>query len=903
MATIRQIVPSQSISDFRPVRQEGGGGFRALADAMDVAYEYMLPKAIAEAEGKGDAVGRELSRQQIGDPSAAVVQSTMGGAPTQMAPADPNAALGADAMAALGKGGQWLKYNNQNAVRNDPLDARLVDAMSFVGDMGITMEVISGGQEGKGTPGARRVGSTRHDHGNAADVDFYKGGRKLDWNNPNDLPVLQDIVRTAKTRGVTGIGAGDDYMGPGRFHVGFGNPGVWGAEGKGANAPAWLREAYDGVPQGSYAGQPTSVSSSSMGGGPAYEPPTVLRDADGKLSSRLFGPTSNPIMAAHDAAAGVAYQSGVFLKAGQDFMAMSEQFALNPEGFQQAADEYVKAMVEQAPEPFRMDVRGKLETEANRRFLGLVDEKHSNIRQRAVNSSTALSEMWADDFASAIATGNPEEIETARTELASVLAARERLPGSTWTPEQSFNYMRKAEEAGQRRIQEAQKEQMTDWKSQLDLVSKAAGKMLTASDESILDNPLVQQMLPEQWRKAASSVIMRETMGELRGMTPAQVATSVAEFASQPIVDEFQVDMVASLQGFEKEHRKAFREDPISAAMTYFPEDRKPRPLPAFDPSNPDAYLTALQERAAFSAGLQENGYTDQKVMLSKQEVTEAKTVLGKAAPAAVRAGMAAAVVSVLGGEASAFFKSAGQDDPILTHGGTLMAHGLDDAATEAFVGAELLAKKEAQKPTSAKSIAEVSPDIATALADFPGVSKAAFETAVAIAAARNPMTTDTKSEEAKAAMEDAIQAALGQSRDVYGRTTGGVQDIGPEGWFSSSTRKVLLPPDVAGEFANAALEAAFRPAATGIFGGYALGTTPVAPDAWLAAGATSAPMLGGEPVRSNLWSDGNVRIKPLGNSGRYRMTYEVNGIEDDVVTADGLPYTFDLRLLIEATQ
>jgi len=98
--------------------------------------------------------------------------------------------------------------------------------MSFVSDLGVTMDVISGGQEDNGPNG---TGSTRHNHGNAADVDFYKDGRKLDWNNPADLPLLTQIVQTAKSRGVTGIGAGDDYMGAGRFHVGFGDPGVWGA--------------------------------------------------------------------------------------------------------------------------------------------------------------------------------------------------------------------------------------------------------------------------------------------------------------------------------------------------------------------------------------------------------------------------------------------------------------------------------------------------------------------------------------------------------------------------------------------------------------------------------------------------------------------------------------------------
>ena len=146
-------------------------------------------------------------------------------------------------------GNDWLKYSNQGATRNDPLDPKLIGAMSFLGDMGITMDVISGGQEAAGEGGAR-TGSVRHDHGGAGDVDFYKDGRKLDWNNPADMPILVQIIQTAKANGVTGIGAGDDYMGAGRFHVGFGNPGVWGAGGKGANAPDWLRSAYGGVDAG-----------------------------------------------------------------------------------------------------------------------------------------------------------------------------------------------------------------------------------------------------------------------------------------------------------------------------------------------------------------------------------------------------------------------------------------------------------------------------------------------------------------------------------------------------------------------------------------------------------------------------------------------------------------------------
>jgi len=141
----------------------------------------------------------------------------------------------------------WLRYANSGATRNHPVSHRLSSALSFLPEMGVTMEVFSGGQPKAG--GGPRVGSTRHDHGEAADVFFYKNGRRLDWADPRDRPIFQDIVRRAKANGVTGFGAGEGYMQPGSMHIGFGDPAVWGAGGKGANAPRWLREAYDGSVQ------------------------------------------------------------------------------------------------------------------------------------------------------------------------------------------------------------------------------------------------------------------------------------------------------------------------------------------------------------------------------------------------------------------------------------------------------------------------------------------------------------------------------------------------------------------------------------------------------------------------------------------------------------------------------
>jgi hypothetical protein len=161
----------------------------------------------------------------------------------------------------------WLRYANQGATRRLPVNDKLLNALSFLPELGVTMEVFSGGQPGKGS-GLARVGSTRHDHGDAADVFFYKDGRRLDWSKPSDIPVFQEIVRRSRAAGVSGFGAGPGYMQPGSMHLGFGKPAVWGAGGKGANAPQWLREAYgsakaapSGSPAGKLAAQPAVATS------------------------------------------------------------------------------------------------------------------------------------------------------------------------------------------------------------------------------------------------------------------------------------------------------------------------------------------------------------------------------------------------------------------------------------------------------------------------------------------------------------------------------------------------------------------------------------------------------------------------------------------------------------------
>ena len=133
-------------------------------------------------------------------------------------------------------------------IRDMPVSAALRRVLLMAAqEAGVdVVRITSGGQ-----PGSRglRTGSNRHDGGNAADLELVARGRTLDFTRASDVDTICRFVASAAACGATGIGAGVNYMGPTRLHVGFGNGPhdttkvVWGESGAPANAPPWLREA------------------------------------------------------------------------------------------------------------------------------------------------------------------------------------------------------------------------------------------------------------------------------------------------------------------------------------------------------------------------------------------------------------------------------------------------------------------------------------------------------------------------------------------------------------------------------------------------------------------------------------------------------------------------------------
>jgi hypothetical protein len=153
-----------------------------------------------------------------------------------------------DASKYSGSGGTVSELQQKEAsIRRQAIQKELKQQLEYAGlKTGVNVEVTSGGQPEHGRQGVDRTGGHRHDHGGAADLQLRDAKTKelLDFRKPEDRQRMQQFLVESMKAGATGIGAGLDYMGAHRLHVGGGAPGYWGAGGKEQNAPDWVANAF-----------------------------------------------------------------------------------------------------------------------------------------------------------------------------------------------------------------------------------------------------------------------------------------------------------------------------------------------------------------------------------------------------------------------------------------------------------------------------------------------------------------------------------------------------------------------------------------------------------------------------------------------------------------------------------
>jgi hypothetical protein len=165
---------------------------------------------------------------------------------------------------------------------------------------GLNWNSTSGGQPTKEEGGAR-VGSTRHDNGDASDGQFIDSstGRTL---NPStsleDRTRIQNALTSLTNSGIKGVGWGTNYMGDSTFHLdikGDNNGGtlVWGANGASKNAASWVKSSVNSAsssPQLALNNQSNPVISDPLASAiPAQGNPSPAGAAKGVISSPTEG--------------------------------------------------------------------------------------------------------------------------------------------------------------------------------------------------------------------------------------------------------------------------------------------------------------------------------------------------------------------------------------------------------------------------------------------------------------------------------------------------------------------------------------------------------------------------------------------------------------------------------------
>lgn len=847
MAEIRKITPRAALSDFRQVTPQAGGVFRALAATAQTAYDYLEPRAKEEMKQAGSADGHEMSGG-INYGNNGVSKSSSGGGTFREALKQSESGGRSDVVNSEGFGGlyQWGQ-------------PRLDDYNRATGQS-ITMEQFLG---------------------NAA---IQEGAQ--DWHEKDIMSSLGKYVGTTVNGQVM-----DEAALIAMAHLG----GTGGARKYVESGGAYNPADSNGTSLSDYAakfgGKGTVTKSSSDA-----PQPTTVRTKDGKLESRLFSPSAGPILQAYNAAAGVAYVSDKMMQASIDMMNLSNEFELDPEGFMAAAQGYMDGVAEDAPDLFREEVRSQVEREAQRRFLGMMEEKQSDISQRAANSSQALIERWSDDYVDALASGNMSEAAAAEDQLRGLLSARESLPGLSWTPEQSENVVIKSRERAEVAKREAQKKVNDEYTDKLKLVIKAKEEGLDTAFDSIIDDPAAEAANPEVYREAVAKSFFKDALPSFTASSPAERAAAITDLEANPISEEYQIDILKAARDADAKVRTDFAEDPIAAATKYLPAPPPPLTLDFADPAKAAASLTA---RADYARALVEAGHTDRAVFVSKEEAKAAGELFGKDVPPPLKAAAAGAIVAAMGSDAEGFFKQISTTDPVIKHAGMMMARGGDPVvATEAMTGQSLLDQGVADAPPPSAVSGGFTPEIQTALAAAPGALsnlEGVRETAIAIYAARLPAGADERTQ--KEVMAGAWNAALGQT-ETLGKKTGGVQTV--------AGQPVLLPPKVAGEDLDKAMSMAAG-AGDAPWLGFGVGTF-MAPasrdDMWVEASGGSMPTLGGKPLPSSVFEDGEVSLTPVGGN-RYMLSILRNGVTIDVA-ADGdpnKPFIFDVDALITASR
>lgn len=897
MARIVNITRSNPLSRFSTVQPQAGNLFGALADMADAAYERIAPHAAEIMAERGAEYGRSLVQGKMVTGSPVVVPNgepvrtdavktapldlgtlpngepvrgrKPGGIPVMD---DPNDRL---PVVKIGSGDPIVDGINETAqaLGIDPVD--LATAISY---------------ETAGTFDPTKRGPTTQWGQHRGLIQFGEPQARehgVDWNDPigSQLGANGAVASYLRKAGVKpGMGLLDVYSA-----INAGAPGLYNrSDANNGGAPGTVADKVNNQMAGH-----RRKAEALMGGKGGVslvtatrdEPPTLIRTSAGTLEPRLYSPYSGPILQAYNAAAGVAYSSEMLNKAQDDMMAISQHYLLNPSGFGEAAKAYIDTQVSNAPAPFRSGLRSALETEARRRRDGIMDDRQRDIRNRANNSSSALVKRYSTQYAEALAAGSEDDALALRDQLDGVLRARESLPGVYWTPEQSENVFFEAEREAQSIRSRRDTEVRQEYKDQLDLILKAAKDGRHAADESVLNDPAVEALLPEEVAEARSFVTLRDNLPSFLQMSPDEQDAALERMRDDPVAAEFQVDVLNAAEEAAKANRAAWEDDAMGRAEAVLNE--KPPALPDFTAEDPVAFVEALAARRDYANDLKERGFFEGTAFFSDAELAILKPLFSKLTEPEVRLALASAFVQGFGSDAIAALNEV-DGDSITMYAGKLLARGGDkDVALEAMNGQTLLDGGAVRVEPGVVSAA-LPKTHRNALAEL---RRGEFITGEVLAFSRAILAsrmngTDTVDDEAAT---DAVNAALGQGKNRRGQTTGGIQQI--------MGKHTVLPPGMAGEDVEKSLALSLGVGldSRSTRRNRRLGIT-LDREAWEAAG-DGVPMSGKQPLKADQISQ--LRLIPY-KENLYRLERHIGNTVGDVMNSNDEIYFFDLSQLIE---
>ncbi|MFV1626859.1 hypothetical protein VWY34_14155 [Phaeobacter sp. JH20_02] len=793
MAQIKKIVRSNPISQFRQVAPDGGATFRVLADGLNDLYDRTAPVAVEQMEREGKELGRQRARQDFGNGSVSG-----------------------------GGGDDRLQGGNYR------------DAIASI--------------ESRGSGDYQAIGPTHPKLGRAlgryqimeANIGPWSKaalGREVSADEFLSKGEIQDQIFDHRFGGYVA-----KYGERGAAQAWFAGPGGVGKEERkdvlgttvGGYGDRFVAALRGGKGDEALAGGETGVS---------------IRARDGSVQLRRFSPYAGPILQAHDAAARVAYQAETINQASIALNDIGNQYEYDPEGYTEAAQAYIDEVVKGAAPEVAGDLRDVLSDAARKTSLGIMDAKHTETRARANNSSRALMERWSGEYAEAIASGDPSEIDAAQRRLDNVLQAREALPGVAWTPEQSANVFLKAEDTAQALIKRRRDARNSEVKDTLNLITDAAKAGRQAEGEEILSDPAAVAAHPELAREAKAFVALRDNTPGFLQMTPDQQAQEIARIMEGPVGEKWEIDVADAAAKMAKENRKAWADDPVKRASEVL--ETPPPPLPDLTPEDPGKFVDALSARREYMNRLRAAGYTDTNSFLSEEEANQLGVLMGKGTDPAIVAAMSGAIVAGFGQDAVRVFDEIGGDRVTMFAGKMQALGGRPEVAQAILQGQQMIAENMVQLPPKSDSITAFDGQVATAFQGISGGIEAQAELMEAAKAlyASQAQGIDPTSDAASDLMKQSIQTVLGQSKNKRGEVTGGVQAV--------MGHQTLLPVGVAGKKVDSALRLALGGSPTdGSFGG--------------GMALLGAALFGGLPEESNasaLWLASAARSGPL-NSG-----------------------------------